>query len=384
MKKSFPMMAGLGIFLFSQAALAQWTPAKRITWTSDDSSVPKIVAYSSTNIQVVWEEATSDYMAVYYKKSLDGGDTWATGKRITWGLRLFRIPDLAVDSSGNPHVAWYEDAYGHNEIFYKKSPDGGGTWSATKRLTWGTSWSRYPDIVIDSSGNPEVVWQDEMSGNWEVYHRKSTDAGNSWMPFQRLTWNAGESENPAMALYPANSPYLVWSDTTPGTAKIFYKMSTDGGASWSTAKRISWTSGKSVNPDIAADSSANLHVVWSDSAPGNTEIYYAKSTDLGTTWTASQRITWTSGSSQRPIIVADTPGNLHVVWEDNTAGNNEIYYKTSTDGGATWTASERLTSNAGDSRWPDIAADPSGNLHVVWFDDTPGNREIFYRKFNKV
>jgi BNR repeat-like domain len=383
MKKTFPMMAGLGIFLFSQAALAQWTPVRRITWTSDDSSVPKIAAYSSTDIQVIWEEATSDYMAVYYKKSLDGGDTWTTGKRITWGLRLFRIPDLAVDSSGNPHVAWYEDAYGHNEIFYKKSPDGGATWAATKRLTWGTSWSRYPDIVIDSSGNPEVVWQDEMSGNWEVYHRKSTDGGNSWTAFQRLTWNAGESENPAMALDPSNSPYLVWSDTTPGPSKIFYKKSVDGGASWSTAKRISWTSGNSVNPDIAADSSGRLHVVWSDSAPGNNEIYYAKSTDGGATWTASQRITWTLGSSGRPVIVVDPSGHLHVVWEDDTPGNNEIYYKKSTDGGVTWTASQRLTWNAGESRWPDIAADPDGNLHVVWFDDTPGNREIFYRKFNK-
>jgi hypothetical protein len=30
-----------------------------------------------------------------------------------------------------------------------------------------------------------------------------------------------------------------------------------------------------------------------------------------------------------------------------------------------------------------IAVDPSANLHVVWSDHTPGNFEIYYRKFVK-
>jgi hypothetical protein len=29
-----------------------------------------------------------------------------------------------------------------------------------------------------------------------------------------------------------------------------------------------------------------------------------------------------------------------------------------------------------------IAVDSLGHLHVVWNDDTPGNREIYYKKRN--
>jgi hypothetical protein len=29
-----------------------------------------------------------------------------------------------------------------------------------------------------------------------------------------------------------------------------------------------------------------------------------------------------------------------------------------------------------------IAVDPSGNIHVVWYDDTPGDFEIYYKKGN--
>jgi hypothetical protein len=100
-------------------------------------------------------------------------------------------------------------------------------------------------------------------------------------------------------------------------------------------------------------------------------------------WTTAQRLTWTSGFSGEPDIAIDSNNVIHVVWYDNRPGNNEIYYKNSSDGGTTWMASEKLTWNSGDSGWPDIAADPSGNLHLVWYDDTPGNREIFYRRFIK-
>jgi hypothetical protein len=47
---------------------------------------------------------------------------------------------------------------------------------------------------------------------------------------------------------------------------------------------------------------------------------------------------------------------------------------------ADWTRAKKLTWNSGNSVMPVIAVDPSGNLHVVWFDDTPGNCEIYYKK----
>ncbi len=49
--------------------------------------------------------------------------------------------------------------------------------------------------------------------------------------------------------------------------------------------------------------------------------------------------------------------------------------------GATWTT-QRLTWNSGNSYKPTIAVDSSNHIHVVWHDDTPGNREIFYKKKN--
>jgi hypothetical protein len=47
-------------------------------------------------------------------------------------------------------------------------------------------------------------------------------------------------------------------------------------AGWTAAKRLTWTPGYSTLPDVAADSSGNFHMVWHDDTPGNYEIYYIK------------------------------------------------------------------------------------------------------------
>jgi|MudIll2142460700_1097286.scaffolds.fasta_scaffold415409_2 hypothetical protein len=53
-------------------------------------------------------------------------------------------------------------------------------------------------------------------------------------------------------------------------------------------------------------------------------------------WQPAKRLTWISGDSFQPRIAGDSSGNLHVVWYASVSGDNNIYYKQSTDAGATW------------------------------------------------
>lgn len=44
-------------------------------------------------------------------------------------------------------------------------------------------------------------------------------------------------------------------------------------------------------------------------------------------WEKTIRLTWNSSTSSSPKIAADSFSDLHLVWEDNSTGNYEIFYK---------------------------------------------------------
>ena len=380
MKRSGLMIAVLGIFLAAQAAQAQWTPAKRLTWTSGASYYPAVAVDSSGNVYVVWQDDTLGNFEIYHKNSTDGGTTWTQSKRLSTTSGGSAYPTIAVDASGDLHAFWHDDTPGNSEIYYRKSSDGGATWSTSKRLTWTPGGSFGPVTVFDSQGNFHMVWYDETPANHEIYYTKSTDGGITWSTSKRLTWTSGGSYLPVIAVDSSDNLHVVWYDDTPGNSEIYYKKSSNGGATWTPSQRLTWTSGYSSCPVIAVDASGNLHVVWSDETPGNAEIYYVNSPDGGTTWATSKRLTWNAGASVYPAIAVDSLGNPHVVWHDNTSGDSEVYYKSSPDGGASWTTSKRLTMTSGGSYVPAIAVDSSDNLHLVWMDTAPGNLEIYYMK----
>ena len=289
------------------------------------------------------------------------------------------MPSIRADSGSGIHIVWQNyTPLLHQRIFYKRSTDSGITWFQTYQLTWtaGESWS--PSIAVDAGNGIHVAWQEKTPENYEIFYIHSTDSGVTWIGTTRLTWNAGKSCEPSIAVDSEGGVHVVWQDDSPGNEEIFYKHSTDSGETWSGITRLSWNLRESRNPYVISDSSNKIHVVWDNVLLTNCEILYKSSTDRGATWSGLTRLTWNGGSSF-PSITADPGKGIHVVWMNLFSNNWEIFYKHSTNGGISWSGPTRLTWNAGGSYYPAIAADPCGGIHVVWHDDTPGNGEIFYK-----
>jgi hypothetical protein len=221
-----------------------------------------------------------------------------------------------------------------------------------------------------------VVWEDRRDGNREVYHKRSTDAGATWSPDARLTNDVATSGYPSVALVDS-LVHVVWYDFRDTNWEIYYKRSTDSGATWGGDTRLTTDAGTSWTPSVAA-TGTKVHMVWQDSRDGNREIYYKRSTDSGATWGSDVRLTASLDSSWAPSVTS-SGSNVHIVWWDRRDGNREIYYKRSTDEGTTWEADLRLTSDPAGSSTPSVAV--SGMIvHVLWADLRPGNSEIFYKR----
>lgn len=244
--------------------------------------------------------------------------------------------------------------------------------SANSYTSGGNGW------CIASNGNiVHIVWYDYRDANWEIYYKRSTDGGASWGADTRLTYWALSSESPSIAV---SGPvvHVVWHDARFGNDEIFYKRSTDNGLTWGADTRLTSNDANSVYASIAVSGSA-LHVVWTDNRDGFYQVYYKRSTDGGNNWNMDYRLTNTGSNNANTASVTVVGFVVHVAWADSRDGNWEIYYRRSTNSGSSWGLETRLTNS------PDYSINPSigvsgQSVHIVWRDYRNGNGEIYYKR----
>jgi hypothetical protein len=201
-----------------------------------------------------------------------------------------------------------------------------------------------------------TVWQDNTPGNYDIFFSVSNDGGLTFSEPENISENTENSIQPQV-ICEGNNVYVVWTDTTPGNADIFFAASNDGGLTFSEPENISENTGDSFVPQISSEGN-NVYVVWTDTTPGNGDIFFAISTDGGLTFSDPENISENEGFSQEPQISSEG-NNVYVVWTDETPGNGDIFFSVSTDGGLTFRDPENLSESTGISSDPQISSTTS-------------------------
>jgi hypothetical protein len=250
-------------------------------------------------------------------------------------------------------------------------------WEPDVRLTFDDSVSYLSNnnahcLAAGPGGVLHVVWYDDRNGRYEVYYKRSSDQGASWSQDTCLSGGAGNATDPAVATS-GTAVHLAWQDDRDGNPEIYYKRSTDEGITWSTDTRLTRDSSLSWTPSLAAWDSL-VYAVWTDDRDVNLEIYGKRSVDGGITWAPDARLTQDPYGSLEPSVSGN--GTLvHLAWMDNRDNNDEVYYKRSSDSGSSWGADTNLTFDSNGSYRPSLSA--SGLwVHLVWENE---GGDVYYK-----
>lgn len=133
-----------------------------------------------------------------------------------------------------------------------------------------------------------------------------------------------------------------------------------------------------ATPAFAPDGA--LLLTWTQ----DRKVYFARSTDLGKSWSLPLRIgdtgsNYDGGGDARPQVVADRSGHVLVAYDSfkDTHWNAEIWLATSSDGGRHFAPARVFEPGAVSQRLPVLDATPSGRILMLWQDkrlSEPGHR----------
>ncbi len=322
-------------------------------------------------------------------------------------ISLSREPHLILDSLGNPNIAWADDLSGNYEIYFLKwngsawvDADGVGQESINISNNSGTSWP--PSLYLDNSGNPNIAWADDSSGNYEIYFLKWD--GSAWVDADgfgqesiNISNNIGDSGIPSLHLDNSGSPHIAWMDDSMVNEKIYYLKW--NGSFWVDADGVGQESiiisndiGLSKGPSLHLDSLGNPHIAWSNEDwTWIGKIYYLKWNgsawvDADGTGQESINISNTSDASWAPSFRVDNSGNPHVTWMDSTPGYIEIYYLEWN--GSAWVDADGvgqegidISNTLSGSGFQSLYLNSLGNPHVAWSYNDSGIEEIYYLKW---
>ncbi len=136
---------------------------------------------------------------------------------------------------------------------------------------------------------------------------------------------------------------------------------------------LSKSPGFSSDPQMAV-SGSSVHVVWEDFTPGNWEIYVKASKDNGATFGSAINLSNSDGESSRPRIAA-SGNNVYVVWQEFTPTSYDILFRASVDSGSSFGDPTKLNKDPVSSADPRRSDPPrlavyENSVYVVWVDKT--------------
>ena len=251
-------------------------------------------------------------------------------------------PSFAFDPAGKLYMVW-EKKVSTNVYNVYFSKYNGSNWS-TPYLISNEPYSELASIGVSDNGKIHVVYQSKQGSAGYIYYTSSSDSGTSWSSSVKI----GDGLRPRLIVGP-DSVHVVWNGPAPGLG-IFYKYLKNN--AWSSVITIS-TGHEDQTPDIALDSSDNVHIVWGKYDTNTASYAKIVGTDVRD---LKDNVGGSLGLSLWPKVNVDDTNTVHVVFQGKNTANAAwgIYYLKKTAGG-NWSQVQTISQTNNDEQVPAVS-----------------------------
>jgi len=146
------------------------------------------------------------------------GTRWT--KEVIDATRTNHMTSIGLDASGNPRISYYQEETpeGHYALLLKYAYFDGKTWYV-QTLDHHITRGKFSSIAIDSSGNPHIAYSDQGIGDL----RYTYFDGSVWdnlVPDSHHAENSYLGIGNSIALDPSGNPAIAYFDMSKRTVKL--------------------------------------------------------------------------------------------------------------------------------------------------------------------
>lgn len=372
---------------------AVWTTAGvAICTAANDQLYPAIAPDGAGGAIVTWWDSRSGNYDIYAQRiNASGAVLWAAnGVVICNAVNTQQYPVIVSDGAAGAIVAWQDNRSGDNDIYVQRVNASGAVQWTANGVPIGSAINDQssPALVADGAGGAIVTWQDSRSGNYDIYAERINGTGSILWIFPTVVCGAGANQlSPTIASDGGANTVITWMDNRNGNSDIFAQSLNASGVTQWVANGVSvCTAANAQNtPTIVSDGAGGAIVTWYDFRNGaNNDIYAQRVGILGSAlWTADGvPLSTATGAQQNPVLVADGAGGAIVAWEDIRNGSFDIYaQRVNAAGAVQWTTDGMAVCAASNTQNAvKIVGDGAGGAIVTWQDGRSGGLDVFAQR----
>lgn len=226
-------------------------------------------------------------------------------------------------------------APGSQGLRYAYSTDAGATWSKNMTLDVASCACCWTTSKADSAGNLYVLYRDKQPSDMAIgvvepkshqWTRLATVGAFGW-DFPGCPHIGG-----GLAIKGGKTPeiHAVVGTRKKESAGFYHLKSADGGKSWSEPFRLG--DDTAAHGDVALGRDGRLAAVWDMTDPeandGSLGVYAASSTDDGAHWSPAKRLSQLKVTASHPRVAATKSGFLVLWTEQSGQGEQRLATKT--------------------------------------------------------
>ncbi len=304
-----------------------FTPPVKVNTISEQiaakgESRPKIKVDNIDVIYLTWDLTLNKKRSTYvrFSRSTDNGQHFSSPVTVNDNLEIIRhrFNSLAIGKNDEIFITWLDARYTENtkksgqdfkglSVYYTWSDDGGQHFHTNKKVADHTCECCRIDTAIAKDNTPVIAWRHIFDGkirDHALIKFKDWNTPGEMVHLGDEKWaiDACPHHGPSLAISDIDTYHAVWFSGAEAKKGLFYAASTNSGTSFS--KPLPFGNDGASHPSVIG-LGKQVAIVWQEFDGTQNSIRLMKSIDDGKNWSKPEVILQSTEKLDEPFLITD-------------------------------------------------------------------------------